>query len=75
MEGVHIDINPNRTNVMGSSGSFLSPDTTQLVITGVQNNLNGTRVECIPANVNEAFASICAENVYISVHSELPVYI
>ena len=75
MEGVHTDINPNLPNVTGSSGSFLSSDTTQLVITGVQNSLNGTRVECSPASANEAPASICTENVYISVHSECPVYI
>ena len=73
-EGAHTDINPNRTNVIGSSRSFLNRDRTQLQIDGVQNSLNGTRVECSPASANATPSSICTETVYISVHSESPVY-
>ena len=73
-EGILTDINPNRTNVIGSSRSFLNRDGTQLQIDGVQNSLNGTRVECSPANANATPSSICTETVYISVHSESPVY-
>ena len=75
MEGVHTKVNSNRPNVTGSSGLFLSPDRTQLLITGVRNSLNGTRVECGPANTNAIITSKCTVSAYISVQSELLVCI
>ena len=72
-EGVHTDINSNHPGVVGSSGLFLSPDRTQLLITGVQSSLNDIRVECRPANANAIITSKCRETAYISVQSELAV--
>ena len=73
VKGFHTEVNSNYPNVTGSSGLFLSPDRTQLLITGVQNSLNGTRVECSPANANAIITSKCKETAYLSVQSELIV--
>ena len=74
VEGVHTEVNSNYLNVVGSSGLFLSPDRTQLLITGVRNSLNGTRVECSLVSANAIITSNCKESAYISVQSELAVY-
>ena len=56
----------NTTNLTGSSGVILSPNRTQLRITGIQRRLDGFGIECLGSSNSGLFP---APIVYISVQS------
>ena len=60
----------NATNLNGASGVFVSPDRTQLLITGVQNSLHLTEVMCRGTNANATLTPVFADTVYILVLSK-----
>ena len=64
----------NTTNLTGASGVYLSPDRTQLIITGVQKCLHLTIVECRGTNADATISPVPADIVYILVQSETVDY-
>ena len=64
----------NTTNLPGASGVYLSPDRTQLIITGVQKCLHLTSVECRGTNAAATLSPVPADIVYILVQSETVDY-
>ena len=63
----------NTTNLTGASGVYLSPDRTQLIITGVQNSLHLASVLCSGTNAAGTIPQVSADIVYILVQSETVV--
>ena len=64
----------NTTNLPGASGVYQSPDRTQLIITGVQNSLHLTSVQCTGTNADVTLSPVPADIVYIVVQSETVDY-
>ena len=64
----------NTTNLTGASGVYLSSDRTQLIITGVQNSLHLTSVECRGTDAAATLSPVPADIVYILVQSETVDY-
>ena len=64
----------NTTNLPGASGVYQSPDRTQLIITGVQNSLHLTSVECRGTDAAATLTQVPADIVYILVQSETVDY-
>ena len=63
----------NATILTGASGVYLSPDRTQLIITGVQDSLHLTSVLCRGTNADATLTPVSADIVYILVQSKTVV--